>query len=806
MDKNLKAIKDSLPPLTMVEPKKDHLEIMEKEDSFYNPTLHDLEEEYKTYNQMIQKGEVSKIALFRLGRINHFWGKLEEAIKYYNKALELDPNNGEIYYNLGNIYFRKGNLQEAREMFLKAINANPRDVYALNGIGKTCLFLREFQEGERYHRIALEHNPEDVYALRGLGDISLVSDKAWFEIDDKTLEKLADKIELDKLKVIESLKGSKFSREELTNILTNMNFVKEEIDIVKNCVTKNYIEALSYYYKALDINPEEKITLYNIGLACILSGQVQRAREHYSECLKKHRFSPGFYVGLSYCYYKQDKKKEAFKNYKTALDLLKDRSDYMFTGSLYDEELLNLGIQEIEELRKNLREDFLKYEEEIPVSQAVKSELDKKPLETMGTAINPITVELGRDLLLLVDPNQGAKLMEKINSIRRHIIFELGFILPGVRFKDSHHIKANGYLIKIQDREVACGEIFLDKYMVVGSEDIINAMEGHKCFEPTYCMPALWIEQHQLTTAEIKKCIIFDPLTVMTTHITEVIKTYASDFIGRQEVACLLKLLEKTHPYLVKEIYPDLYTLGDLKKIFRNLLDENISIKDLPVILETLGDSASVTRDIDELTCKVRHALRGTITKSYQTSRGNIEVFAFSATIEDMFKTSIETDKKIILDRDMEKLLFDGIAKNIKSFSEEGKKPVLLSSPEIRIHVRRLLKDRFPGLSVICSLDIIKGVEINVLEKINIDCPDFHPPGNFIAGRNIFSYVERFYNSPEPELRCEALNLLVPMAKSHNLNRIFAYLDRALEDEEEIVKITSAGVIRTIVEDINLKF
>ena len=801
MDKNLRVMKNSLPPLKLLEEKKEELEI--KEDSFYNPSLHDIEEEYNRYTEMIQKGEISKNVLFRIGRINHFRGKFDEAYKYYNKALELDQDDGEIHYNLGNIYLKDGKLQEAKEEFLKSIETNRRDVYALNALGKVYLKAKEFSEAEKYHRMALDINPEDVYALRGLGDISLIRDRVWYEINEKTIESVKDRVIDDKFKIIESLKNSMFSKEELTNILINLNFKEEEIKSVESCARKNYIEALSYYYRALEINPYEKITLHNIGLVHFLSGQIEKAEQHYRDCLQNIKDFPGFYFGISLCYYRKNKTFDAFKNYSTGLSIAQDSPEYIFFGGNYYE-ISDLALPELEEEIKKLREDFVREEKGKPLLPLPKGDYGKKQKEPTMSPVNPITLELGRSLLLLVDPNQGSKLLERVNSIRRHIISELGLILPGVRFKDSYHINSNGYIMKIYDREVAYGEIFLDKLLAVGPEHIIDTLEGRKCKEPGFGMPAIWIEVQHIKEAEEKKCMIFEPLSVIATHITEVIRKYAPHILGRQEVAHLLKFVEKTHPALVKEVYPHMFSLGELKKILKNLLAENISIRNLPSILETLGDYSAITDDTDELTLYVRQSLASA--KKYQNQKGEIEVFSLDGAIERELLKSIERHIEgniLVLDDKSEKLLVNAMEGAVRAFCEKEKLPLLFCNRDLLMPLKRLIrKTRFPLLHVICPVDIPYGAKITVIENISILSEDFLAFKNFTGNRNIFSYIEKLYKAQEPEIRIEAVNLLMTVAEEHNINRIFDYIDKALEDGDENVRIHAAQVMSQVVDKV----
>jgi len=250
-------------------------EILE-EDTFYNPSFYNLQEEFRKYSRMLQKGEVDKRVLFRIGRINHFWENLQEAFRYYNMALEIDGDYGEVHYNLGNIYYEQNDLEKAKKHYTRAIKTKENDIYALNALGKTCFGLKEFENSEKYHSLALKCNPGDVYALRGLGNIYLTK--------------------------------------------------------------KNFGEALNYYYKAIDINPSDGVSLYNIGLVHLLSGRTENAEKHFTECLEKNYFF-GFYFGLGLCCYRQGKKSEAFKNFRIGLTMPQQTElDFKFKDKIEDQD------------------------------------------------------------------------------------------------------------------------------------------------------------------------------------------------------------------------------------------------------------------------------------------------------------------------------------------------------------------------------------------------------------------------------------------------------------------------------------
>lgn len=338
-------------------------------------------------------------------------------------------------------------------------------------------------------------------------------------------------------------------------------------------------------------------------------------------------------------------------------------------------------------------------------------------------SVDPISIEVGRGLLGLVDPTQGAKLLDRITSIRRHIAFEIGLVVPGVRFRDNLQLKPNGYIIKIRDLEIAAGEIIINKFLAIGPENHLKSLHGPRCYDPTYGMPAVWITADQRGEAERVGCMIFDPVSVIATQITEVIRAHGAELLGRQETASLLETVKKSHPAVIKDLYPELLSIGDIQKVLQNLLKEKISIRDLVIILETLGDFASITRDTDMLTEYVRQRMARAICREYQNNDGVITVITIEPELENIIAASVQRTEYgsfLTLDPETGQRILTSLGEQIQILMDKGIQPIVLSSPQVRLYLRRLTERPFPNLVVLSYNEIPPKVNVNSVGLVMI--------------------------------------------------------------------------------------
>ncbi len=355
--------------------------------------------------------------------------------------------------------------------------------------------------------------------------------------------------------------------------------------------------------------------------------------------------------------------------------------------------------------------------------QKKKSEVKKPESVVQLMQVDPISLEVGRGLLSLVDPNQGAKLLERVTSIRRHIALELGIVVPGVRFRDNLQLKPNAYVIKIKEIEVAQGEVQINQFLAIGPEEKLKNLRGTKTVDPTYGMPGVWISPEQRGDAERLGCMIFDPVSVVATQLTEVVRGHANELLGRQEVQALIDTVKKTHPAVVKEVIPDALSLGEVQKVLQNLVKERVSIRDLVTILETMADNVHITKDPEMLTEFVRVALSRVICKEYMNNEGTINVITLDPSIEQIVQGAIqrtEAGSFLTLDPNTGQEILQAISGQVQQLQERGLQPILLCSPPVRSALRKLTERSFPNLVLLSWNEIAPKVNVNSVGMVQV--------------------------------------------------------------------------------------
>ena len=266
--------------------------------------------------------------------------------------------------------------------------------------------------------------------------------------------------------------------------------------------------------------------------------------------------------------------------------------------------------------------------------QEVSDELKSPESVVNLLSMDPIEFEFGYGLIPLVDTNQGGDLLDRIVMIRRQLAIELGMVIPVVRIRDNIQLQPNEYRLKIRGNVMANGELLLDHYLAMSPGTDDDVIVGIDTIEPSFGLPAKWITEDMKEEAEILGYTVVDPPSVVSTHITEIIKTNAYDLLGRQETKQLIDHLKEQYPILVEEVTPNPLSIGEVQKVLAKLLKENISIRNLPVIFETLADFGKVTSDSDVLAEYVRQALARQITNQYLQSNESLKVVTLSGKVE----------------------------------------------------------------------------------------------------------------------------------------------------------------------------
>lgn len=336
--------------------------------------------------------------------------------------------------------------------------------------------------------------------------------------------------------------------------------------------------------------------------------------------------------------------------------------------------------------------------------------------------VDPMELEIGYSLIPLVDQGQGGDLLDRIVMIRRQCALELGLVVPTIRIRDNIQIKPNAYIIKLKGVEIAKGELMLDHYLAMNSGTVFEEVPGIETTEPAFGLPALWIPESEREQAELNGYTVVDAVSVLATHLTEVIKSHAAEILGRQETQNLVDNLKKSNKTLVDEVIPDLLTVGEVQKVLQNLLDERISIRDMETIFEVLSDYARATKDTEILTEYVRHAMARQITQA-NVQNGQLPCVTLDPALENRIAGGVQrTDRGsyISLDPDSMKKLIESLNTELQKLTNMGYQPIVLTSPAVRLYFRKLVERSVPGIIVLSQAEIEQSVEIQILGVVKI--------------------------------------------------------------------------------------
>ncbi|HHW40357.1 MAG TPA: flagellar biosynthesis protein FlhA [Syntrophomonadaceae bacterium] len=370
-------------------------------------------------------------------------------------------------------------------------------------------------------------------------------------------------------------------------------------------------------------------------------------------------------------------------------------------------------------LNRSSKENKLKEEER---QRAQELEESKKPEHILSLVqVDPLEIELGYNLIPLVDAKQGGDLLDRVVMIRRQCALELGFIVPPVRLRDNMQLNPNSYVIKIKGVEVARGDLMLDHFLALGP-DVQDKLEGIPTQEPTFGLPALWIPAHCKEDAELAGFTVVDPTSVIATHLTEVIKKYAHELLTRQDVQNFIDHIKKTNPAVINELSPDLISLGEIQKVLGNLLRERVSIRDLVTILETLADCARLTRDLDLLTEYIRQALGRQIVSQYLEDN-KLCVLTLDPEIEQFLKEGIQKGEQgsyLVLEPQKAQRLLGKLKEGAQRMMEAGHQPIILCAPVLRLHLKRLTERILPGLVVLSFNELQPNIQVESVGMVSM--------------------------------------------------------------------------------------
>jgi len=373
--------------------------------------------------------------------------------------------------------------------------------------------------------------------------------------------------------------------------------------------------------------------------------------------------------------------------------------------------------------------EALKLQEEIKQREAKEKEAaglrDQRP-EAM-LKLDPLAVEIGLDLLPLIHGNMK-NMLDRIGVLRRSLSQELGIIIPAISVRDNPSLRTHQYAFLLRNHEIASGDLYPGQFLAMGVGSSQRPLRGRTTKEPAFGLPATWIVEAERREAERQGYAVVDPLSVMITHVSESLRRHAADIFSRQDTQNLLDTLKETHAAVIAEIKTLQISVGMIQRVLQSLLREGISIRELGQILEKLCDQIVYTKNPDELAEACRKVLNLEITRHCEITDNKLFCMTMTPELEQQVAKGIRQSQQeitLVLDPTMAKHIHEHLQRGIQTMAKEGKNPILLSSPTVRLGLRRFYIDSFPLLQVVAYNEIPSKIDIKPLYSI--------PTQNFMA-------------------------------------------------------------------------
>jgi flagellar biosynthesis protein FlhA len=338
--------------------------------------------------------------------------------------------------------------------------------------------------------------------------------------------------------------------------------------------------------------------------------------------------------------------------------------------------------------------------------------------------LDTLELEVGYGLISLVDETQNGDLLERIRAIRRQFATDMGLIIPPLHVRDNLQLAPAQYRLMLKGVQIANGELMMGYLLAMDAGAAKRQIDGIPTQEPAFNLPALWIKEEQKDEAHLAGYTVVDPSTVLATHLTETLRAYAADLLGRQDTQRLLDNLAKTNPKVIEELVPGQLTLGRVQKVLQNLLRERVSIRDLLTICEALADYASMTKDPEVLTEYVRQKLAPSILAAFADDKGTISLLTLSTQAEDLIRESLQKGEQgtyLTLEPNLAQRLLDAVQEMAEKVSADGFTPIILCNALIRRHLRGLLARFMPQIVVLSHSELTTQVRIKSLGTIEIN-------------------------------------------------------------------------------------
>jgi flagellar biosynthesis protein FlhA len=335
--------------------------------------------------------------------------------------------------------------------------------------------------------------------------------------------------------------------------------------------------------------------------------------------------------------------------------------------------------------------------------------------------VDPIEIEIGYGLTKIADPRVGGDLPDRITATRRQIASELGFVMPTVRIRDSVHLRSNEYVIKVRGEEVARGEATPGQLLAVTSGGVTEPIAGHAAKDPVFGLDALWIEPNVRDQAERGGYTVIEPSAVLSTHLSETVRTYSAELLSRQDVQTLLDNAKAINEAAVTELVPNVLQIGDVQKVLQHLLRERVPIRDMVTILETMADFGARVKDPDQLGELVRASISRTITRQFVDFENKLYCITLEPVLEQTLAEAVNVTSfgsVLVLEPEPQRRLLESLQREMDRATAQGFQAVLLCGNALRLPLRRLMERYLPGLNVLAYNEVAPKADVEFVGQV----------------------------------------------------------------------------------------
>jgi len=354
-------------------------------------------------------------------------------------------------------------------------------------------------------------------------------------------------------------------------------------------------------------------------------------------------------------------------------------------------------------------------QEALPRQEEIKAYLQMDPLE----------IEIGYGLISLVDESQGGDLLERITSLRRQVASELGVMVPPIRIRDNLQLSSNQYRVLVRGTPAAESDLMPGYFLALDPGTVSDQIDGIETLEPTFKMPAVWITENQRSRAEQRGYTVVEAEAVLATHLMEIVKRNAHELLTRQEVQNLIDAIKEDHPTLIDELLPNVLSVGGIQKVLQSLLKENIPIKNIVQILESLADYAPQTKDPQTLLEYVRGSLADVICNEFKAADGKLYCATIEPTLEQKLSDTVRNGQMenlgtLGLTPNEVQKLYETLTEVKEEMNTQGYQPLVICSPTLRPYFRMLIEPEFPEMVVLSYGELTMQIEVEAIAMVEI--------------------------------------------------------------------------------------